>query len=98
MDVGEEDVAGMPSHANIILDVQRELEVLAPIVTVEAVVRKDGIVFQENTEALEILIDAIEHDDVGSNDKEVASKGGLGFIELVEEAPGEDEAEDFGFA
>ena len=44
MDVGEEDVSGLSADADIVLDVKRELEIIAPVLAVVSIVGQDWIV------------------------------------------------------
>ena len=67
VDVGQEDVAGRADDAHVVLDVQRELEIVAPVAPVMAVVRQDGIV-EEDAQPVEIGAQAVQHDDVGRDD------------------------------
>ena len=53
MDVGEEQIAGLTHHADLVLDVQCELEVVAPATTLVAVVRQYRII-EEDPESVEI--------------------------------------------
>jgi hypothetical protein len=53
MDVGEEHVSGVPHNAHIILNVQRELEVIAPVLALVPIVRQHGII-EENFQPVEI--------------------------------------------
>ena len=43
MDVRQEDVACRPSHADIILQVQRQLEIVTPVLSVVTVVGYHGV-------------------------------------------------------
>src|SRR4029077_14313003 len=72
VNVGEKDVARFVGDADVVLNVKSELEIGAPVVAVIAVVGKDGIVFQKDAQALKILVDTIEDDDVGGDDQEIA--------------------------
>ena len=47
VDVGQEDIAGGASDADLVLDVQGELEIITPVVAVHAVVRQDRIVEED---------------------------------------------------
>jgi len=44
MNVGKENIAGFVGDADIVLDMEGELEIVAPVVTAEAVIGKDWIV------------------------------------------------------
>ena len=49
-------------------------------------------------QAVEVGAQAVEHDDVRRDDQEVARKRGVRFVELVEEAPRDEQRQDLGFA
>ena len=74
-----------------------DLEVVAPVASLVAVGGQDRIV-EEYLEAVEVGAEPVQDDDIGRDDEEVARKRGVGFVELVEEAPSDEEGEDFGFA
>src|SRR5579859_1625701 len=74
VDVGEKDVACLVGDTNVVLDVEGQLEIVAPVVAIEAVVRQNRVVFQENAKALKILVDAVKDDDVRGDDQEVAGE------------------------
>ncbi len=97
VDVGEEEVAGVAHDAHVVLDVQRELEIVAPVAAVVAVVGQDRVV-EEDVQAVEIGAQPVEHDDVRRDQQEVARQRRVGLVELVEEAPGDQQREDLGLA
>lgn len=80
VDVGEKQVARGPHDAHIVLDVQRELEVVAPVaahaITI-AVVGQHRVV-EEDAQAVEIGTQAVEHDDVRRDQQEVARQRRVG--------------------
>ncbi len=63
MDVGQEDIPGLADDAHVVLDVEGELEVIAPVPALVAVVRQDGVI-EEDLQPVEIGPQAVEHDDV----------------------------------
>src|SRR5689334_7595527 len=63
MNVGQEQVALRRDQTDVVLDVDRELKVVLPVLTVIAVVRQNRI-FKEDTGAVEIDAQPIEHDDI----------------------------------
>ena len=97
MDVREEEVSRVTDDAHIVLDVERELEVVAPVPPLAAIWRQDGIV-EENLQPVEIRTQAIEDNDVRRDDEEVPRKHRVRFVELVEETPGDEQREDFRLA
>ena len=97
MDVGEEEIAGLTDESDIVLDVQRELEIVAPVAARVAVGRKNGVV-EEDLEPVEIGTKAVEDDDVGCDEEEVPRKRGVGFVKAVKEAPCDEERENLRFA
>ena len=97
VDVGQKDVAGGTGDAHLVLDVQGQLKIVAPVAPVHAVAGDDRI-FKENAQPLKILIDAIQHDDVGGNHQKVARKLRLRLIQLVIIAPGQRQAQHLGLA
>ena len=97
VDIGQEQIADLALDPHIVLDVQRHLEVVAPVLPTVSVVGQDRIV-EENAQSLEIVPQPIEHDDVRRNQKHVARKIGGGLVELVEIAPGNQQREHLGLA
>ena len=68
--VGKENIAGVTNDAHVVLDVQGALEVVAPVSSLVAVRRQDGIV-EEYLQAVKIGAEAVKDDDVGGDDEEV---------------------------
>jgi hypothetical protein len=97
MDVGEEKIPGLADETDIVLEVERELEVVAPVSAVVPVGRENGIV-EEDLQAVEIGAEPVEDDDVGRDDEEVARESGVGLVAPVKEAPRDQEREDLGLA
>ena len=98
VDVGQEDVAGRAGDAHLVLYVQGQLKIVAPVAPVDAVVGQDRIVFQKDAQALKIFVDAVQHDDVGGDHQEVARKRRIRLVEFVVEAPGQHQAQHLGLA
>ena len=71
VNVGQEDVAGRADDPHFVLNVQRHLKVIAPILPGMAVVREHGVV-EEDAQPVEVGAQAIEYDDVGRDQQEVA--------------------------
>jgi hypothetical protein len=90
VDVGQEDVARLTHHAHIVLNVQRKLKIIAPVLPGMAVVRQNGVI-EEDFQPVEVSTQAIKHNDVRGDHEEVPRQLGCGFIELVEEAPGDEQ-------
>ena len=88
VNIGQEQVACGPHNAHIVLDMQGELKVVAPVLPGVAVVRQHGII-EEYLEAIEIRTQTIEHDDIGGDQKEIARQRGVRLVKLVEVAPGD---------
>ncbi|MBT9137433.1 MAG: hypothetical protein DDT34_02525 [Firmicutes bacterium] len=97
VDVSEEDVAGALSDPHLVLKVKGQLKIVMPVSTIETVVR-DNRVLEEEFEALEILVDAVEHDDVRRDYKEVARQVAAWLIHLVEVTPSQRQAQHLGLA
>ena len=53
VDVGEEDVAGVTRYADIVLDVQSELEIVPPVAALMTIIGEDGVV-EEDLEPVEV--------------------------------------------
>ena len=83
--------------ADVVLNVQRDLEIVAPVAALMAVVGQDGIV-EEDPQPIEVGAQAVEHDDVGRDHQEIARKGGIRLVELVEEAPGDQQRQNLGLS
>ena len=98
VDVGQKDVAGGAGDAHLVLHVQGQLKIVAPVAPVKAVVGQDRVVFQKDAQPLKILVDAIQHDDVGGDHQKVARQARLRLIELVVKAPGQHQAQHFRLA
>ena len=97
VDVGQEDVARGRGDAHLILHVQPQLKVVPPVATVEPVVGQHRV-GEENPQSAKVLVQPVEHDDVGRNHKEVACQCGARLVELVEIAPRQHQAEHLGLA
>ena len=97
MDIGQENVARGPGDGDLILLVQGELKIIAPVAAVHAVVREHRIL-EEDPKSLKVSIDAVEHDDVGRDDQKVARQLGVRLVEPVEETPRQRKAEHLGLA
>jgi hypothetical protein len=66
-------------------------KIFPPVLSVYAVFGEYRFAFEEDSQALEVFVDAIEHDDVGRDHQEVARETRCGLVKLVEEAPGQGE-------
>ena len=97
MDVGEEQVAGLADDAHVVLQVQGELEVVAPIATGVAVVRQHGV-GEEDAQAVEVGAQPVEDDDVRCDQQEVPGERRIRFVESVKEAPRDEERQHFRLA
>ncbi len=97
VDVGQEQVAGRAHDAHIVLDMQRELEIVPPVVPRVAIVGQYRIV-EEDTQTVEVGAQAVEHDDVGRDQQEVARELRIRLVELVEVAPGDQQRQHLGLA
>jgi hypothetical protein len=95
VDIRKKEIAGLADDADVVLDVQRELEIIAPVATLVSVGWEDGIV-EENFEPVEVGAEAIEDDDVGRDDEEVAGESGVGLVKPVEETPRDEQGENLG--
>ena len=71
MDIGEEDITDWLRDAYIILKVQGELEVIAPILAIHAIIRQYRVL-KKDTQAIKVFIDSIQHNDVGGNHQKIA--------------------------
>ena len=90
MDVGEKDITCLTNETDVVLDVEGELEIVAPVATRIAVGREDGVV-EENTEPVEVGAEAIEDDNVGRDNEEISRERGIALVEAVEETPRDEE-------
>jgi len=79
------------------LDVQGQLKVIPPVAALVSIAGQNGVI-EKDPEPIEIGPQSIEHNDVWCNDKEVGREVGIGFIQLMKEAPGDEEGEYFGFS
>ncbi len=97
VDIGQEQIAGGANQTYVVLDVQRDLKVIPPVLAVEAVVREHRIV-EEDFQAIQVAAQAVEHDDVRCDQQDIARQRRIGFIELVEIAPCNQQREHLGLA
>ena len=96
VNVGKEKIARIPHHAHIVLNVQRELKVVAPVASFVAIVGKNGVV-EKNMQAVEIGAQPIKDDDVGRDQQEVARERRIGFVKLVKKTPCDEQRQYFCF-
>src|SRR5207247_884248 len=96
-DVRKEDVARLTNSSYVVLDVQRDLKVVAPIAAVVTVGRQYRIV-EEDPQAVEVRPQSIEDDDVGRDDEEVAREARVRLVHPMKEAPSNQQRQDFGLA
>src|SRR3989344_1901744 len=97
VDVREEDVSNVICHAYLVLNVERHLEVILPVLPLKAVLRNHRIA-REDTQPVKICSEAIEHDDVGRYNEKVPRQIRIDLVELMVVAPRKDEAEHFRLA
>lgn len=97
VDVGEEDVSRRADDAHVILNVERNLEIVAPILAGITVIRQHRVA-EENAQAVEVRPEAVEHDDVRRDEKEIPRERRARLIELVEVAPRHEEREHLGLS
>jgi hypothetical protein len=69
------------TNADIVLDVQHHLEIVAPIAARMAVVGQYRIV-KEDAQPIEIRPQPVENDDVRCNQQEIPRQRGIWFIEI----------------
>ena len=96
VDVREKEIAGIANDANVILNVQGDLEVVPPIPSFVAIGWEDGVI-EEYLEAIEIGPQPVQYNDIRRDDEEVTCESGIGFVVFMEEAPRDEQGEDFGF-
>ena len=86
VDVGKKKIARIPHHAHIVLNVQRELKIIAPVAAFVTIVRQDRVV-EEDAQSIEVGAQAVKDDDVRRDQKKIARERRVGFVELVKKAP-----------
>jgi hypothetical protein len=86
MDVRQKDVARFTYRSDVVLNVQRDLEVVAPIAAIVTVGRQHRIV-KEDPQTVEVRPQAIEDDDVGGDDEKVARKARFCLVDPMKKAP-----------
>ena len=74
---------------------ERELEIIPPVLALVAVVGQDGVI-EEDFQAIEVGAKAVENDDVQGDDDEVPGEHGVRLVKLVEETPRDEQGNDFG--
>lgn len=82
MNIGEKDVSGFAQNPNIVLNMKRELKIIAPVPSGVAVVWENRIV-EKDFEAVEVNSQPVEHNDIWSDDEEIARERRIRLIELV---------------
>ena len=92
MDIRQKDIARGHRYAHLVLHVQVKLKIVPPVAAVKSVVWNDRV-RKENPQALEILVDAIQDDNVRRNDEKVARQLGIRLVELVKIAPCQHQAQ-----
>jgi hypothetical protein len=93
MDVRQENVARLTNRSYVVLDVQRDLKVVAPVAAVVPVGWQYRIV-EKDPQAVEVRPQSIENDDVGRDDEEVAREARVRLVEPMKEAPRNQERQD----
>src|ERR1039458_9578696 len=86
VNVREKQIAGVAQHAHFVLNVERELKIVAPVTSFVAVVRQNGIV-EKDFEAVKIRAQPVQHDDVGRDDEEIPRQRGSRLVKFVEKTP-----------
>ena len=66
---------------------QGHLKVVLPVATATAIVWEDWVT-GEDAQIAEVIAQAVEDNDVGGYQQDVARQGALGLVELVEIRPG----------
>ena len=97
VNVGKKQVALFADVTDLILNVDGQLEIVLPVLSLVAVVRQERIV-EENARALEIEAQPVEHDDVRRDEKEVGREVAVRLVELVKIAPCHQQRHDLGLA
>ncbi len=97
VDIGQKDIACMPGDAHVVLHVQGQLEIVAPVAPVHAVVRNDRVI-KKYSQPLKILVYAVKHDDVRRDYQKVTRQPGVRLVKFVIEAPCKRKAHNLGFA
>ena len=70
MNVCQEEVPGGAVDADIVLEMEGELEVVPPVFPGMAVFREDGIL-EEDFQAIEVRAEAVKDDDVRGDEEEI---------------------------
>src|SRR5450759_3594862 len=73
MDVRQKEIASLTHDPHIVLDMQSDLKVIAPVAAVVSVVGENRIV-EENLQAIEIRPEAIQHHDVWRDKQEISGE------------------------
>src|ERR1700683_960320 len=94
VDISKEKIPCIAQDSNVVLDVKSKLKIVAPVLPFVPVVGKDRII-KENFQTIEVGAEAVEHNDVRSDDKEVAGEGGIRLVEFVKETPRYEQGKDF---
>src|SRR3989338_6038483 len=87
----------MPGDAHVVLQVQGQLKIVAPIAPIHAVLREYRV-FKEYSKPLKVPIDSIQYDDVGGDNQKVAGERRTRLIELVIKTPCKHKAKHLGLA
>ena len=79
-------IPGFLRNPNVVLDVEGDLEIIAPIAPLNAIVRKDWVI-EENFQAIEVSAEAVKNNNVGGDDQEIAGQRGICFVGFMKKAP-----------
>ncbi len=82
---------------HLVLDVERRLEVILPVLAFIAIVRPHRV-FVEDAQPIEVHQQAVEHDDIRRDDEEVRTHVRVCLVPLVVVRPRQQQAHDFGLA
>jgi len=95
VNVGEKEISRRSEDANVVLEMESELEIVAPVLASGAVFWQDRVV-EKDLQAVEVGAQPVENNNVWRNEEEVSRKGGVSFVETMEEAPSDEEGEHLG--
>src|SRR3989338_10132443 len=97
MYIGKEYISRIGNILQVILQVERNLEIVLPIFTLVAVFRQNRVT-EEYFQTCEIAPNSLEYDYVRGNEEKVFCKTGLLFVFLMKIRPRNNKTHHFGLS
>ena len=72
VDVGEKNISCRVGDVNFILEMKGQLKIISPLSSTNTIIWDCWIILQEYPQALEVLVDSIENNNVWSDYEEIS--------------------------